>query len=64
MSTAGLRIVEADGIVEVTIDRPPVNALARSTYLEIAHVFSGFRDRPDVRVVVLTGVGERACPDR
>jgi enoyl-CoA hydratase len=65
MSAAGLRIAEADGIVEVTIDRPPVNALARSTYLEIAQAFSGFRDRPDVRVVILTGAGERAfCAGR
>ena len=57
MSEAGLKIAEADGIVEVTIDRPPVNALARSTYLEIAQVFSSFRDRPDVRVVILTAPG-------
>ena len=65
MSEAGLKIAEADGIVEVTIDRPPVNALARSTYLEIAQVFSSFRDRPDVRVVILTGAGERAfCAGR
>jgi enoyl-CoA hydratase len=65
MSAAGLRIAEADGIVEVTIDRPPVNALARSTYLEIVQVFSGFRDRPDVRVVILTGAGDRAfCAGR
>ena len=60
VSAAGLRVAEADGIVEVTIDRPPVNALARSTYLEIVQVFSGFRDRPDVRVVILTGAGDRA----
>ena len=65
MSAAGLRVAEADGIVEVTIDRPPVNALARSTYLEIVQVFSGFRDRPDVRVVILTGAGDRAfCAGR
>jgi enoyl-CoA hydratase len=64
-TAAGLRVAEADGIVEVTIDRPPVNALARSTYLEIAQVFSSFRDREDVRVVILTGAGERAfCAGR
>jgi enoyl-CoA hydratase len=65
MSVPGLRVAAADGIAEVTIDRPPVNALARSTYGEIAEVFRGFRDRHDVRAVILTGAGERAfCAGR
>lgn len=65
MSAPGLRVAEADGIAEVVIDRPPANALARSTYVEIAQIFSAFRDRPDVRVVILTGAGDRAfCAGR
>jgi enoyl-CoA hydratase len=65
MSAAGLTVTESEGIAQVTIDRPPVNALARSTYREIAEVFSSFRDRYDVRAVILTGAGERAfCAGR
>ncbi|MEV8517626.1 enoyl-CoA hydratase-related protein [Dactylosporangium sp. NPDC051484] len=60
-----LRVSVQDGVAEVVLDRPPVNALARTTYHEIAEVFSAFGDRTDVSVVVFTGAGERAfCAGR
>jgi enoyl-CoA hydratase len=49
-----------DHIATVTIDRPPVNAVATSTMAEIATVFSSFDDDRDVRAVVFTGAGTRA----
>jgi enoyl-CoA hydratase len=55
----GLALEQNERIVEVVIDRPPVNALSRETYREIAEVFDGFRDRPDVSAVILTGAGDR-----
>ena len=56
---SGLRVTQQDGIAEVVIDRPPVNALSRETYREIAELFDGFRTRTDVSVVILTGAGSR-----
>jgi enoyl-CoA hydratase len=62
----GLRVeVDDGGIAVVTLDRPPVNALARSTYRAIAEVFGSFRDRDDVRVVIFTAAGDRTfCAGR
>jgi enoyl-CoA hydratase len=52
-------------IAEVTLNRPPVNALARSTYTRIAEVFNSFAEHPDVRAVILTGQGSKAfCAGR
>ena len=50
----------ADHIATVTLDRPPVNAITRSTMVELRDTFRGFADRGDVRVVVFTGAGEKA----
>jgi enoyl-CoA hydratase len=58
--------VEVDNhIAEVTINRPPVNALARHTYRQISEAFDSFADAPEVRAVILTGAGSRAfCAGR
>jgi enoyl-CoA hydratase len=47
-------------VLLLTLDRPPVNALALETYDEIARSFETVGDDPAVRCVVLTGAGERA----
>jgi enoyl-CoA hydratase len=49
-----------DKVAEVTINRPPVNALARSTMRRIMEVFRGFADQSEARAVILTGQGSRA----
>jgi enoyl-CoA hydratase len=46
-------------VMTVTINRPPVNALTRTTYAEITRAFAQVSGREDVRVVVLTAVGSR-----
>lgn len=55
-----LRVTVKDGVAEVVIDRPPVNALARSTYRAIRDTFRSFGSRNDISAVVFTGNGERA----
>src|SRR5580698_8800695 len=61
----GLEVSIHDHIAEVVINRPPVNALARHTYRQISEAFDAFADRPDVRVVILTGAGTKAfCAGR
>lgn len=56
---SGLRVTTSGRIAEVVIDRPPVNALSRETYREIAVTFDSFRTRTDISVVILTGAGDR-----
>jgi len=48
------------GVVLVTIDRPPVNALSIEVYEELANVFESFARNLDARSVVLTGAGNKA----
>ena len=48
-----------DGVVVLTIDNPPVNALPSRFYEECAGVFEELDADPDVRAVVLTGAGGR-----
>ena len=50
----------ADGpVLHVVLDRPKANAIDAATSRELSRVFVAFRDDPDLRVAVLTGVGER-----
>jgi enoyl-CoA hydratase len=55
-----LAVEISDHIATVTLDRPPVNAVTTETFAEIRDVFTGFNDDRNVRVAVLTAVGERA----
>lgn len=49
-------------VVEVTLARPPVNAVTQAMYREIREVFSGLRDEaPDSRVAILSGEGSHFC---
>jgi enoyl-CoA hydratase len=52
--------VSANGIATVTIDRPPVNALRFSDVGDINETFKLIERDDNVRVVILTGAGERA----
>ncbi|HEY8059054.1 MAG TPA: enoyl-CoA hydratase-related protein [Acidimicrobiales bacterium] len=50
----------ADHVATVTLDRPPVNAITRSTMVELRDTFRTLGDDPQVRVAVFTGAGEKA----
>lgn len=49
--------VDADGIAEVVVDAPPVNALTVAGWFELARVLRDLGDDEDVRVVVLRAEG-------
>ncbi len=48
-------------IAVVTLDRPPVNSLQKSTYGEIAETFRSLGDDPAVRAAVLRSRGPLFC---
>lgn len=54
--------LQPDGVVEVKMNRPPVNAVDRDLYIEIAELFRNIDQVGDgVRVVVLSGGGRHFC---
>ena len=55
----GIRTEGSDGILEVTIDRPPANAIDAATSRELGEAFASFRDDPGLRVAIVTGAGDR-----
>ncbi len=48
-----------DGVLEVTLDRPPANAIDLTTSQELGRVFAEFRDDPDLRVSIVRTEGDR-----
>jgi crotonobetainyl-CoA hydratase len=56
---SGIRAHAADGVLEVTIDRPKANAIDSPTSRALGERFAAFRDDPALRVAILTGAGER-----
>jgi len=50
-------------VLEVTLDRPKANAIDLATSRIMGEVFASFRDDPDLRVAILTAVGDKFfCP--
>ncbi len=49
-----------DGIVTITINRPPMNPMRYRTYAEFHKAADIINADPDVRVVIFTGAGDRA----
>ena len=61
MTYSTLLYEKADGIAKVTLNRPDkLNALNSTVYKELYNAFESAENDPDVRVVVLTGSGEKA----
>ena len=56
MSTS--HAVDGDGIAEVVMDNPPVNALTVAGWFELADTVRGLGDDPRVRVVILRAEGK------
>ena len=55
----GVNVVNADGIMEVTIDRPKANAISLATSRRLNDVFTQFRDDASLRIAIITGAGDR-----
>src|SRR5580704_2397846 len=56
-----IKLETKNHIAYITIDRPKVlNALNMATMQEIKQAFAAIKDDADVRVVILTGAGEKA----
>lgn len=61
MELKNLRCDRQDSIALLTLTRPSkLNALNRETLSELAHTLDDIRDDPEVRVVIITGEGEKA----
>src|SRR5690242_17388225 len=61
MTLENVKLEKKNQIAYVTIDRPKVlNALNMTTMQELWQVFSDLRDDKQIRVVILTGGGEKA----
>ena len=56
-----IKLEVANHIAVVTLDRPPVNALARTTRRELIETFDAISERQDVRVAILTASGKVFC---
>jgi len=56
---AGFTTVDRAGVLVVTVDRPPANALNRSAIRNLAALFAELGEMREAPPVVLTGQGER-----
>lgn len=57
--TDAVRIERRGHVLEVTLDRPKVNAIDIETSRQLGEAFVTLRDDPDLRVGVLTAAGDR-----
>jgi crotonobetainyl-CoA hydratase len=54
-----VRVEQRGAVLEVTLDRPKVNAIDRATSRALGAAFVRLRDDPALRVAIVTGGGER-----
>ena len=63
MGNGSVLTEQRGAVLEVTLNRPKANAIDVTTSRELGEVFAGFRDDPELRVVIITGAGEKFfCP--
>ena len=53
--------IDADGVLEVVMDNPPVNALGINDTQEIAKIFESVRKNENIKVSILTSTGKGFC---
>lgn len=54
-----LELTQSGAVLEITINRPKVNAIDIATSQALGQAFARLRDDPDLRVAILTGAGDR-----
>ena len=52
-------VAKDGGVYEVTLNRPPANAIDRQTSRRLGEAFAAFRDDENARAAIVTGGGER-----
>lgn len=55
----GVRTSEAGSILQITIDRPPANAIDAAASRALGRAFQRFGDDPALLVAIVTGAGDR-----
>ena len=55
----GIVVTQVESVLEIKIDRPKVNAIDMITSREMGEALVEFRDRPDLKVCIITGAGEK-----
>src|SRR5882757_1881139 len=55
----GVRTTREGVILEVTLDRPKVNAIDLAASRRLNAIFTAFRDDPALRIAIITGNGEK-----
>ena len=54
-----VRVERRGGVLEITLDRPPVNAIDLATSVALGEAFAQLRDDPELIVGIVTGGGEK-----
>ncbi len=54
-----LEIQVRDSVIEITINKPKVNAIDLTLSQDLGKAFAELRDNPDLRVGIITGKGEK-----
>jgi len=57
--TEAVRVERRGAVLEITLDRPKVNAIDIETSRKLGHAFCLLRDDPDLRVGIVTAAGEK-----
>jgi len=55
-----VHIERRNGVMEICLDRPKVNAIDRATSIALGEAFCELRDDPALRVAIVTGAGDKA----
>lgn len=55
----GVRVEKKDGVLEIVLDRPKVNAIDMNVSRQLGEAFVRLRDDPELSVAIITGGGER-----
>ena len=59
MSSEHVKVHREGGVLQVTLDRPPANAIDAPVSRALGDVMLSFRDDPELRVAIFTGGGEK-----
>lgn len=56
----GLKVSLDAHVLTITLDNPPLNAMTAAAHADLGRIWSVAASDPDVRVIVITGAGDRA----